>query len=137
MKHTLYKNCPQVQFVDNLCAICVNPQNNLMSCFGLIDKKIVSEIITSTATKTTATRGNNIKKFFLQHWKKNWYNITTLQHYNIDKKIQCCRTLKKNSNVVEHWKKNPMLYNIEKNVQMFLFRKCCWTTSGTKVASDA
>ena len=56
MKHTLYKNCPQVQFVDNLCAICVNLQNNFMSCFGLIDKK-----------------------------------------------IQCCRTLKK---------KFPMLYNI-------------------------
>ena len=79
MKHTLYKNCPQVQFVDNLCAICVNPQNNLMSCFGLIDKKIVSETITATATKITATRGNNIKKN-LQHWKKN---DTTLQHYNI------------------------------------------------------
>ena len=43
-------------------------------------------------TKTTATKGNNIKKKFLQLWKKNWYNITTLQHW------QCC-------NVV-------MLYNV-------------------------
>ena len=80
MKHTLYKNCPQVQFVDNLCAICVNLQNNLMSCFGLIDKKIVSETITATATKITATRGNNIKKKNFTTLKKKiqHYNITTL-----------------------------------------------------------
>ena len=84
MKHTLYKNCPQVQFVNNLCAICVNLQNNLMSCFGLIDKKIVSETITATATglppRPQPPKATIYKKKFITLKKKliQHYNITTL-----------------------------------------------------------